>query len=355
MTFSRMKMVNVALCGYGYWGQNLLRVFSQHAHFKVVAVADMRVSQREVLAEKFPNLRLYASAEEAISDPLVDAILIATPVASHYPIAKFALEKGRHVMVEKPMCATSDQVAELIALAEQNNLTYLVDHTFLFHPAVRKFKRYIDEGSFGKISYYDSLRVNLGLFQPDVNVLWDLAPHDLSIIDYLFGENPVHVEASGYSHVNSDLPDIAYVTLHFPSGFVAHLNLSWMSPVKVRRITLGGSKKMAVWDDLDREEPIRIYDSGITVQPQESRHIIIPNYRIGDVHAPRLENTESLIGVANHFYAVIRGKEKPIMDGRRGMRIVQTLERAQKSLENNMRITHEKMGFHTDVNRFLLI
>ncbi len=348
-------MVNVALCGYGYWGQNLLRVFSQHTHFKVVAVADMRASQRETLSEKFPNLRLYASAEEAINDPLVDAVLIATPVASHYPIAKLALEKGRHVMVEKPMCATSDQIAELAALAKHNGLTYMVDHTFLFHPAVRRFKRFIDEGGFGKISYYDSLRVNLGLFQPDVNVLWDLAPHDLSIIDYLFGESPVHVEASGYSHVNNDLPDIAYVTLHFPSGFVAHLNLSWMSPVKVRRITLGGSKKMAVWDDLDREEPMRIYDSGITVQPQESRHIIIPNYRIGDVHAPRLENGESLVGVANHFYAVITGQEKSIMDGSCGMRIVQTLERAQKSLENNMRITHEKIVSHADINQFSMV
>ena len=319
--FVCLIMINVALCGFGYWGRNLLRVFSQHKNFAVVAVADMRAPQREVLAKIAPGVSVYESAEEAIQDGRVEAVVIATPVGSHYPLARLALEKGKHVMVEKPICATSEQAAELTALAERNGVTLMVDHTFLFHPVVRKFKELLETDTFGTISYYDSLRVNLGLFQPDVNVLWDLAPHDLSIIDYLFDEEPVHIEASGYSHVNGHLCDIAYVTLHFPSRIVAHLNLSWMSPVKVRRIAVGGSKKMVVWDDLDRDEPLRIYDSGITIQPQQYRDAIIPGYRIGDVYAPRLPSSEALIGVADHFHAVISGQEKSIMDGPKGGRM----------------------------------
>ncbi len=330
-------MINVAICGYGYWGRNLLRTFAQHQDFTVIAVADSSATQRDVLTKNFPTISVYNSAEEAINDKRIEAIVIATPVASHYALALQALDMGKHVLVEKPMCATSEQAAELAALAERKGLTLMVDHTFLFHPIVQKLKDLIAADTFGHVSYYDSLRVNLGLFQPDVNVLWDLAPHDLSIVDYLFDEDPVHVEASGYCHINDQLPDIAYVTLHFPSRSVVHLNLSWMSPVKARRIAIGGSKKMAVWDDMERDEPLRIYDSGITAQRQEDRMIYIPGYRIGDVHAPRIPVREALVGVAGHFYDVITKREQSVMDGRKGEKILRTLEMAQRALDANLK------------------
>lgn len=329
-------MINIALCGYGYWGPNLLRNFQRNTEFRVVAVAERQVEKRRVLAANNPGLVVYEDAIEAIEDPGVDAVSIVTPVASHYVLAKRALELGKHVLVEKPLCANVAEAQSLIDLAAKTGATLMVDHTFLFHPAVRRIGALAHSGALGSVSYYDSLRVNLGLFQPDVNVLWDLAPHDLSIIDYLFDEEPIHVQANGYCHVNPRLPDIAYVTLYFPSRMVAHINLSWMSPVKVRRIAIGGSDKMVVWDDLDRDEPIRIYDSGISILAQEDRQIIIPGYRVGDVHAPRIPPDEALAGVVGHFGRVIRGEEASLMDGHRGLRVIRTLDWAQRSLDKSL-------------------
>ena len=329
-------MIKMAVCGFGYWGPNLLRNFSENAGFQVVAVADGRADRRAMAMKRNPSLRVMEDAFEAIDDPEIQAVAIATPVASHYPLVKRALEKGKHVLVEKPMCASADQAEELVEIAERNGVVLMVDHTFLFHPAVRKLGELVHSGSLGAISYYDGLRVNLGLFQPDVNVLWDLAPHDLSIINYLFGQDPIHVQANGYCHLNPRLPDIAYLTLHFPSRMVAHLNLSWMSPVKVRRTAVGGSAKMVVWDDLDREEPIRIYDSGISSLSEENRQVIIPGYRIGDVHAPRLPAGEPLAMVVEHFRKVIAGEEASIMDGRKGLQVVRTLEWAQRAMDSSL-------------------
>ena len=326
-------MIRVGICGFGYWGPNLLRAFGRNRGFRVVAVAERLEKGRvAAVAAGEPQLQVFESAEELVACPNVDAIAIATPVSTHFPLARAALARSKHVIVEKPMCTTSSEGEELLALARSNLCTLMVDHTYLFHDAVGKLAELKRGGSLGTISYYDSLRVNLGLFQPDLNVLWDLAPHDLSIIDYLFDESPVHVEASGYCHLNPGLPDIAYVTLHFASRMIAHLNLSWMSPVKVRRIAIGGSRQMAVWDDLDQQEKLKIYNSGIDVQPQDRREIIIPGYRIGDVHSPRLPGNEPLAGVVEHFRRVIAGEERSIMDGRRGLRIVQVLEAAQCSL-----------------------
>jgi predicted dehydrogenase len=329
---SDTAMVRVGICGFGYWGPNLLRTFGQSRGFRVVAVAERLEAGRAAAVASVPQLQVFETAEELIDDPNIDAVAIATPVSTHFPLARRALAQSKHVLVEKPMCTTSSEGEELLALARANRCTLMVDHTYLFHGAVCKLAELKRTGSLGTISYYDSLRVNLGLFQPDMNVLWDLAPHDFSIIDYLFDEPPVHVEATGYCHLNAGLPDIAYVTLHFASRMIAHLNLSWMSPVKVRRIAIGGSRRMAVWNDLDQDEKLKIYNSGIEVQPEDQRGTIVPSYRIGDIYSPRLPPSEPLAGVVQHFRQVIAGEEESIMDGRRGLRIVQLLEAAQRSL-----------------------
>lgn len=331
-------MIRVGLCGMGYWGKNLFRTLSNNLNIELVAVADAKAEVREKLAMAHPGLKIYADVMGLLADGEIDAVVLATPVSCHYWQAKAALERGKHVMVEKPMCATTAEADDLIAIAESKGLTLMADHTFLFHPAVLKLGELVHSGALGKISYFDSQRINLGLFQPDVNVLWDLAPHDLSIIDYLFGgEEPLHIEASGYCHVNSGFPDIAYLTLHYPNSMVAHLNLSWMSPVKVRRVAVGGSDKMVVWDDLNRDEPVKIYDSGIMLHPRQDREVILPSYRIGSVSSPRLAAHEPLVEVVEHFRQVILGKAVPRSDGHAGRRILHTIERAQTVLDLSLR------------------
>lgn len=332
-------MIKLGLIGFGYWGPNLLRNFSANPGFEVVAVAEPRPARQEKIRLMAPAVKIVDGGEEIIAMPEVDAIAIATPVATHFPLAKAALEAGKHVLVEKPLTGSVAEAEALVEIAEARGRVLMVDHTFLFTGAVQMIHDLVARGELGRISYFDSMRVNLGLFQPDVNVLWDLAPHDLSIMDYILGEEPIHVEASGHCHVNPHLPDIAYLTLHFPSKIVAHFNLSWMSPVKVRRTAIGGSNKMLVWDDLDREEKIKIYNSGIDFQPEEAKDVIIPDYRIGDIFSPRVSNREALAAVVEHFGAVIRGREQSIMDGRKGLRIVRTLERAQQALDASLKIT----------------
>ncbi|MBV8118541.1 MAG: Gfo/Idh/MocA family oxidoreductase, partial [Alphaproteobacteria bacterium] len=257
-----MGIIRIGLCGHGYWGENLLRTLSSDPQFDVVAVSDIRQSAREKVHRARATIRVYEDATELIDDPQVEAVAIATPAATHFSLARLALLRDKHVLVEKPMCASLAEAQELVALAEEYGTTLMVDHTYLFHGAVQKLRQLRRKDALGAVSYYDSLRVNLGLFQPDLNVLWDLGPHDFSIMDYLIDEDPLHVEATGYCHVNPQLPDIVYVTVHFASRTIAHFNLSWMSPVKVRRIAIGGSKRMVVWDDLNREEKLKIYDSG---------------------------------------------------------------------------------------------
>ncbi len=326
-------MIKIGLCGFGYWGPNLFRALSGNPGLTVVGVAEPRAERRALVPGASQALTLFVSAEEMIDHRSVEAVVIATPVAFHFDLAARALKQGKHVLVEKPMCASVEQARELIAIAERSGATLMVDHTFIFHGVVQKLAELKRSGALGDVSYYDSLRVNLGLFQPDVNVLWDLGPHDFSIMDYLFDEEPIHVEATGYCHVNPTLPDIAYVTVHFPSRTIAHFNLSWMSPVKVRRIAIGGSSQMVVWDDLNRDERLKVYNSGIHIQPQEQRGVLIPRYRIGDVISPRISETEPLALVAEHFRAVIARETQSLMDGRKGLRIVTLLEEAQRSLD----------------------
>lgn len=319
----------------GYWGRNLFRVLSNNPNMQLSAIVDRKPEVLDKVRATHPGVTLHAEIESALDQ--VDAVAIATPVSSHYGLAMAAVAAGKHVLIEKPLCRTVQQAETLVAAADAAKVTLMVDHTFLFHPAVRTLGELIGAGTLGQISYYDSQRINLGLFQPDVNVLWDLAPHDLSIIDHLFKAEPIEIEASGYCHINPTSPDIGFVTLHYPNDMVAHLNLSWMSPVKVRRIAVGGSNKMVVWDDLNREEPLKIYDSGINIQPQAKRVTILPSYRIGSVMSPRLPQCEPLADVVEHFRQVICEETITRMDGRQGLRIVRTLERAQIALDHSLR------------------
>jgi predicted dehydrogenase len=328
--------LGVAIIGYGYWGPNLLRNFAGNSKFRVVAVADAREAARDRAARALQGLQTFEDATQAIRHPDVDLVAIATPVATHYDLARHALEAGKHVLVEKPLAASTAEAEDLVARARRCGRALIVDHTFLFTDAVQKIGDVVRRGELGEICYYDSMRVNLGLFQPDVNVLWDLAPHDLSIIDYLFDSEPVHVSASGYCHVNPGVPDLCYVTLHYPGTRVAHLNLSWMSPVKVRRVSIGGTRQMLIWNDLDQEEKIKIYNAGIEFHADDERTVIIPGYRIGDIFSPRLQKSEALGGVVEHVAAVIRGDHQSFMDGERGLRIVRILEQAQAALDEDL-------------------
>ncbi|HEX7052603.1 MAG TPA: Gfo/Idh/MocA family oxidoreductase [Burkholderiales bacterium] len=329
-------MIAAGLVGYGYWGPNLLRNLHASRRFSVKAVAELDPARLREAGAALPGIDTCDDAAALLARDDISAVVIATPVASHYALARRALELGKHVLVEKPLCRSSEECDELIALAARRGLTLMVDHTFLFTGAVRKLHELARGGALGRISYYDSLRVNLGLFQPDVNVLWDLAPHDFSILDHVIGAEPVHVEATGYCHVNARMPDIAYVTLHCAGDLIAHFNLSWMSPAKVRRVAIGGDRRMVVWDDLDRDERIRIYDSGIRTHAKDERFTIIPEYRTGDIHAPRIPNAEALAGVVRHFADVIEGRAASIMSGEHGRRVVRMLEAAQRALDASL-------------------
>lgn len=337
-------MINVGICGFGYWGPTLYRAFANNPSFNVVAIADPRAQSRERAARAHPRLRVHDSGEDLIDATDIDAVAIATPVSTHHELASRALRLGKHVMVEKPLAATVAEAEDLAALAAGQGATLIVDHVYIFHESVRRLKELQRQDALGFVSYYDSLRVNLGLFQPDVNVLWDLAPHDFSIMDYLFEEEPVHVEATGYCHVNPHLPDIAYVTAHYASRMIAHLNLSWMSPVKVRRVAVGGTKRMVVWDDLNSEERFKIYNSGIDIQSEAERDVIMPSYRIGDIHSPRLPNTEPLAQIVEHFHRAIRHQEPSPVDGRAGLRVVRLLERTQRALDQSLAVPKSGVG-----------
>ena len=325
-------MIRIGIAGYGYWGPKLFRNFQTSPHFDVVGVADRSEEVRTRLRASFPNLAVYGDAMELVESGCCDAIAVATPVATHYAIASRALDAGLHVWVEKPMTATVAEAEDLVARARRADRVLLVDHVFLFCGAVRTIKRLMESGTLGRVTYVDSVRVNLGLFQNDVNVLWDLGPHDLSIIDFLFEEEPLHVDATGYCHADPAHPDMCYVTFHYPSSRIAHLSLSWMSPVKVRRFVVAGDEAMLVWDDLNREEKVKIYRSGIRFQPAEERDLLIPEYRIGDIFSPRVPNTEPLSALTDHFARRIAGEGTGEVDGERALRIVRLLERTDRAL-----------------------
>lgn len=343
-------MIRVGLIGYGYWGPNLARNLAANEKFEVAAIADSKPNARRSASLAFPRARILEDAEGVLSAIDVDAVVIATPVATHFGFAQEALNRGKHVLVEKPMCSSSAEAEELVAIAKRCRRVLMVDHTFLFTGAVQAMRKVVCSGDLGKICYFDSMRVNLGLFQQDVNCLWDLAPHDLSVINYLLDDEIVEIDASGYCHVNPMLPDIVYLTLHFARDTVAHFNLSWMSPVKIRRFMVGGTRRMLVWDDLDQDQKIKIYDSGIEFQPLAERATIIPDYRLGDIYSPRISRQEALGSLVDHFSKVIEESELSIMDGESGLKVVRTLEQAQAVLERSlMRVADRRTRNQTGV------
>jgi len=332
-------MIKIGVIGYGYWGPNIVRNFMGHQDCKVVTVCDKNPAALTRAIGRHPGVGATSNPDDVILASDIDAVAIVTPVSYHYELAKKAIENGKHVFVEKPFTATSAQAEELVGLAEQKNLCIMVDHTFLFTGAVRKIKQLVDDGSLGSLYYYDSTRVNLGLFQHDVNVLWDLAPHDLAIMDYLIGKEPELVVATGGAHVNN-LENIAYLTVYFPNNVLAHINVNWLSPVKVRTTLVGGQKKMLVWNDLDPAEKIRVYDKGADLNTEQGVHQALVSYRTGDMWAPRVEELEALQLETRYFLDCIKNGTKPFNDGQAGLRVVRILEAAERSLRQHKEIAY---------------
>ena len=329
-----MKTINLGIVGYGYWGPNLARNFFAANDCTLKAVADARPERLAVLAKVFPTVNGVKDADDIINDTEIDAVVIATSVFSHFPLAKKALMAGKHVMIEKPMTASVAEADELIEIAAKRGLTLMVDHTFLYTGAVAKMKELIDSKVIGTPRYFDSSRINLGLFQPDVNVIWDLAPHDLSILTYLVNETPVSINATGISHTKNNIENIAYMTVNYDSDFIAHFNVSWTSPVKVRQTLIGGDEKMIVYNDLEPSEKLRVYDTGYNHKTEEYENKIMVDYRTGDVYIPKLGTQEALLGVANDFVQSIIQKKTPRASACLGRQVVRILEASQVSIKN---------------------
>ncbi len=327
-------MLRIGIIGYGYWGPNLVRNFSTANGSDVVMVCDMNQQSLKKVQKTYPHVRVTTDVNELIKDPQIDAVAIATPVFTHYALAKQVLEEGKSVFVEKPFTHTVAEAEELIELAEKKKAKIMVDHTFLYTGAVRKIKQLVEDGILGDLYYFDSVRVNLGLFQHDVNVVWDLAPHDIAIMDYVIGERPQAVVATGAGHFGRELEDIAYLTFYYSRNVIAHINVNWLSPVKVRTTLIGGQKKMLVWNDLEPDEKIKIYDKGVQVKTKEGKYSLLVDYRSGDMWAPKVEQTEALRLIAEQFANYVKNGDSVVNDGIAGLNVVRMLEASSKSLNN---------------------
>jgi predicted dehydrogenase len=325
------EIVRFGVIGYGYWGPNVVRNLDQLDISKVIAVGDKSPVALKRAAKAYPHAEVTADIKSVLSSPEIDAVAVITPVWTHYELAKAALENGKHVFVEKPFTSNAAQAEELINLAARKNLKIMVDHTFLFTGAVKKIRELLDNGTLGKIYYYDSTRVNLGLFQHDVNVIWDLAPHDLSIMSHLLSAEPEAISATGQKHLNNH-EDIAFITVYFPDQMIAHINVNWLSPVKVRTTLLGCEKKMIVWNDLEADEKLRVYDKGVDIKSQDGVYNLLVSYRSGDMWAPRVEQVEALRLELAYFAECIQKNESPFNDGETGLRVVRMLEATSESL-----------------------
>jgi len=326
-------MIRIGVLGYGYWGPNVARNFHSRSRAEVAMVCDRDEKARGRLQKVLPAVPFTTNSDEILTSSRIDAVAIVTPVSSHFELAKKALESGKHVFIEKPFTQSSTQAEVLIELAERKKLQIMVDHTFLFTGAVRKIRQLVEEGALGELYYYDALRVNLGLFQHDVNVIWDLAPHDLSIMDHIIKSKPEAVVATGAQHFNN-LEDIAFITVYFPNRVIAHVNVNWLSPVKVRTTLIGGEKRMLVWNDLETDEKLKVYDRGVSITDGQGVHELLVNYRSGDMWSPRIEPSEALTTEVEYFLDCIEANRKPFNDGENGLRIVRLLEAADKSIRN---------------------
>ena len=323
--------MNFGVIGYGYWGPNVVRNLANLDGVQVLSIAEMSPAARRRAEKAYPGVHVTADAAELIASPDIDAVAVITPVWTHYELAKAALEHGKHVFVEKPFTNTTIQGEKLIELAYKKNLRIMVDHTFLFTGAVNKIRQLLAEGALGRLYYYDSTRVNLGLFQHDINVLWDLAPHDLSIMDHLIKTRPEAIVATGEKHLNGH-EDVAFMTLYFPENVIAHINVNWLSPVKVRTTLIGGEKRMLVWNDLEADEKVKVYDKGVNITSREGVYELLVSYRSGDMWAPQLEQVEALRHELGYFVECVSSGRNPHNDGCAGLRVVKMLEAATESL-----------------------
>jgi predicted dehydrogenase len=327
-------MLKVGVIGCGYWGPKLIRNFMTCSETELVWACDLDEERLEKFSSLYPGVQRTTQLADLLADSGLDGVAIATPVNTHFPIAKACLESGKHVLVEKPLASSAKEGEELVQIARKNDLQIMCDHIFCYTGAVRKIKEVIQSATLGELLYFDSVRVNLGLFQTDVNVAWDLASHDISIVDYLVDEKPVLVSAHGVSHTNSNIENIAYLTLRYESPFIAHFHVNWLSPVKIRMTMIGGSEKMLVWNDIDEAEKIKIYDKGIEVKERdlEQRERLLISYRSGDMRAPRVDRTEALALVVKEFADCILDKRPALTDGEAGLRVLRTLEAADLSM-----------------------
>ncbi|MBL0315160.1 MAG: Gfo/Idh/MocA family oxidoreductase [Flavobacteriales bacterium] len=330
-------MINCAIIGYGYWGPNLVRNFSATPNATVKLVADLRQERLNLVKKNYPTVEVTTDIDSIWSDNSIDAVIIATPVFTHFELAQKALNSGKHVLLEKPMTDTVAHALELIDLANAKGKVLMVDHTFLYTSSVQKMKSLIDNGDIGKVKYFDSTRINLGLIQQDVNVLWDLAPHDISILDYLMPEKPHSVQATGVSHIHNGIENIAYLTVNYSSDFIAHFSCSWSSTVKIRTMLLGGDKKMVVFNDMEPTEKIKIYDTAHTVSSDEEKQRVLVDYRVGDVYIPKLEIKEALGGMAKDFMDAIEKGTTPLASWKSGLNTIRILEAAQISIKEKGR------------------
>ncbi len=327
--------MNTGVIGYGYWGPNLVRNFMAQNDCLVTTLADSRPERLTMAQRLYPSLKTTTEPDDIITDDSIEAVVIATPVNTHYPLARAAIERGKNVLIEKPMTMSHTQATELVELAQRKGITLMVDHTFLYTGAVKKMKEIISSDGLGDVLYYDSTRINLGLFQHDVNVLWDLAPHDIAILLYLIDERPNSVQAVGVTHTGNDIENIAYLTLYYPSGIIAHCSCSWSSPVKVRTTYIGGTKKMIVYNDLEGTEKVKVYDTGFEVKSDEDKRKILIDYRTGDIYTPKVDNREALSAMAEDFIRAAAGKGEPVSNWKIGYDVVNILESAQISIKSN--------------------
>ena len=331
-----MSETTVGVIGCGYWGPNLLRNFAENESAQLRWICDLDEARLSAMGRRYPSARTTKDCQKLLADSALDAIAVVTPVATHYEIARQALLAGKHVLVEKPLTATAREAEELIEIADRNGLTLMVDHTFVYTGAVRKMKEILRSGELGDLLYFDSIRINLGLFQRDINVLWDLAPHDLSIMDYLIERQPIGVSALGSCHIEPGIENIAYLVMRFADDFIAHFHFNWLAPVKIRRTLIAGARKMILYDDIEPTEKVRVYDKGVTanrIGDREADYQTLVSYRTGDVWAPKLDAAEALNYVVAEFLDAIRCKRKPLTDGQAGLRVVRILEAAQQSIK----------------------
>ncbi|MGZ8845742.1 MAG: Gfo/Idh/MocA family protein [Pyrinomonadaceae bacterium] len=337
-----MKTTSIGVIGCGYWGLNLLRNFAENEAAQLRWICDLDEDRLASMSRRYPMAQTTSDYHKLIEDPGLEAVAVVTPVATHYPIAKQCLLAGKHVLMEKPLTATVPEAEELIDLAERNGLKLMVDHTFIYTGAVRKMKEIVGSGELGDLLYFDSVRINLGLFQRDINVLWDLAPHDLSIMDFLIERQPEGLSAIGSCHIEDGIENIAYLIMKFPDDFIAHFHFNWLAPVKIRKTLIAGSSKMILYDDIEPTEKVRVYDKGVTanrVGDREADYQTLVSYRTGDIWAPRLDATEALRYVVAEFLNSIQQDRRPLTDGRAGLRVVRLLEAAQRSMKSGGQFT----------------